>query len=102
MLGLSGVIRTLPAGAAGHSVLIAIVNVYLTSGFAFSALNANSISRRMASDREGLSFCFLAHFSISDLTASGNRSASTGSRPVAGRPRFLGITFSLDALRIFW
>jgi hypothetical protein len=44
-----------PAGAAGHSVLIAIVNVYLASEFAFSAFNPTSISRRIASGLPGWS-----------------------------------------------
>ena len=39
-----------------------IVNVYLTSAFVFlaSIAKANGISRRIASEREGLSFCCLA------------------------------------------
>jgi hypothetical protein len=45
-----------------HTGSIVIVNVYLTSLFGFLALiaKANWISRRMASGREGLSFCCLA------------------------------------------
>src|SRR5262249_3821360 len=57
--------------------------------------------RRIASEREGLSFCCLAHVSIADLTVSGRRTVRTGSRPVAGRPGFLGITFSVDGLTMF-
>src|SRR5262249_46839829 len=45
------------------------------------AARALSISRRIASDREGLSFCCLAQFSIADLTVSGRRTVRTGSRP---------------------
>jgi hypothetical protein len=37
---------------------------------------ANSIRRRIASEREGLSFCCLAQLSISDLSAGGSRSAN--------------------------
>ncbi len=44
-----------------------IVNVYLTSAFVFlaSIAKANGISRRIASEREGLSFCCLAQLSVS-------------------------------------
>jgi hypothetical protein len=38
----------------------------------------SSISRRIASEREGLSFCCLAQFSIADLMAGGSRTVSTG------------------------
>ncbi len=54
-----------PTSATGRSILIGIVNVYLASEFAFSVFNATSISRRMASEREGLSFCCLAQLSVS-------------------------------------
>jgi hypothetical protein len=64
----------------------------------FSAI---STSRRSASDREGLSGWRFAHASTSAVSAGGARKVSTGSLPVAGRPRFLGITFFvLDALAI--
>jgi len=66
------------------------------------AASANSIKRRIASERDGLSFCCLAQLSIADLSAGGSRSASMGSRPVAGRPGFFGITFSVDRLAILW
>jgi hypothetical protein len=46
----------------------------------------------MASEREGLSSCCLAQLSILDLKAGESRRASTGSWPVAGRPRFFRIT----------
>jgi hypothetical protein len=55
----------------------------------FSAI---SISRRIASEREGLSFCCLAQLSISDLSAAESRSAETGVSPVRGRPRFFRTT----------
>ena len=72
--------------------------------FRFVALAANpsSSSRRIASDREGLSCCCLAQFSIADLIAHGSRTVRTGSRPVAGRPGFFGVTFSIDDLAMFW
>jgi hypothetical protein len=63
--------------------------------------SANSIRRRIASERDGSSFC-LAQLSIADLSAGGSRTVSTGSRPVAGRPGFFGITFSFDRLAMFW
>jgi len=66
------------------------------------AARALSIRRRIASEREGLSFCCFAQVSIADLTVSGRRTVSTGSRPVAGRPGFLGVTFSVDGLAMFW
>jgi len=64
--------------------------------------SANSIRRRIASEREGLSFCCLAQASILDVRLGGRRTARTGSRPVAGRPGFFGITFSLDRFAMFW
>ena len=48
----------------------------------------NSTSRRMASEREGVSFNLAAQASTRTLRSSGRRIAVTGSRPVAGRPRF--------------
>ena len=54
--------------------------------------SANSIKRRIASEREGLSFCCLAQLSILDLNAGERRTARTGSCPVGGRPRFFRIT----------
>ena len=82
------------AGETAHKDSIVIVNDYLAPVFGFSALldSATSISRRIASDREGLSFCCLAQLSISALNPGGSRSASTGSCPVGGRPRFFRIT----------
>src|SRR4051812_9539019 len=47
-----------------------------------------STSRRMASEREGMSFKLVAQASTRTLRSSGRRIAVTGSRPVAGRPRF--------------
>jgi hypothetical protein len=64
--------------------------------------NAMSIRRRIASEREGLSFCCLAQFSIANLVLGASRTVRTGSRPVAGRPGFFGVTFSLDGLAMFW
>jgi hypothetical protein len=66
------------------------------------AFNANSISRRIASEREGLSFSCSAQVSMADLSAHGSRTVRTGSRPVAGLPGFFGDTFSLDDLAMFW
>jgi hypothetical protein len=67
------------------------------------AVRAISIRRRIASEREGRSFCSLAHVSIMDLSPNGSRIVRTGSRPVAGRPgRLFGVTFSLDDLAMFW
>jgi hypothetical protein len=66
------------------------------------AFNANSISRRIASEREGLSFSCSAQVSMADLSARGSRTVRTGSRPVAGLPGFFGVTFSLDDLAMFW
>src|SRR5262245_60333866 len=65
-----------------------------------SNFSAISTSRRSASEREGLSGWRLAHASTSAVNAGGARKASIGSLPVAGRPRFLGITFLLDTLAI--
>jgi hypothetical protein len=56
------------------------------------ASSADFTSRRIASDREGLSGCRLAQSSICDLSADDSRTAVTGSWPVGGRPRFFRIT----------
>jgi hypothetical protein len=66
------------------------------------AASASSISRRIASEREGLSFCCLAQFSMANRVLGGSRTVSTGSRPVAGRPGLFGVTFSLDDFAMFW
>jgi hypothetical protein len=63
---------------------------------------ASSTRRRIASERDGLSGCSLAQASIFALRGEERRIADTGSRPVAGRPRFFGTTFFLDGCRIFW
>jgi hypothetical protein len=63
---------------------------------------AMSIRRRIASEREGLSFCCLAQFSIANLVLGGSRTVRTGSRPVAGRPGLFNVTFSLDGFAMFW
>src|ERR1019366_10814781 len=54
----------------------------------------SSTSRRMASDR--LTAPRLAQASISRIRAVGMRVLTNGSFPVAGRPRFLGVTFFVD------
>jgi hypothetical protein len=65
-------------------------------------VRASSIRRRIASDRDGLSFCCLAQLSIADLSVTGRRTVRTGSRPVAGRPGLFGVTFSVDVFAMFW
>jgi hypothetical protein len=67
--------------------------------FLACAANPSSSSRRIASEREGLSFCCLAQLSIANLSAGGSRRASTGSCPVRGRPRFFRNT-EIDFLSI--
>jgi hypothetical protein len=64
--------------------------------------SAISIRRRMASERDGLSFCRLAQFSIANLVVGESLTVSTGSRPVAGRPGLLGIPFLVDEPGMFW
>ena len=66
------------------------------------AANAYSISRRIASERDGLSFCRLAHLSMASRVLGGRRTVRTGSRPVAGRPGLFGVTFSVDRSAMFW
>jgi hypothetical protein len=67
------------------------------------AVKAISIRRRIASDREGLSFCCLAQLSMASRVLGGRRTVSTGSRPVGGRPGGLfGVTFSVDSFAMFW
>jgi hypothetical protein len=46
----------------------------------------------MASERDGLSFCFDAHESMAWRIAGDKRIAETGSTPVAGRPLFFCTT----------
>jgi hypothetical protein len=58
----------------------------------FPFLSPSSTSRRMASERVS-DPCFSAQASISAVKSVGNRTAETGSRPVAGRPRFFWFTF---------
>jgi hypothetical protein len=77
------------------------VNYFCRRSFLAVVARAISIRRRIASERDGLSLCCLAQFSIADLTVSGRRTVRTGSRPVAGRPGFL-VTFSVDGLTMFW
>jgi hypothetical protein len=52
-----------------------------------------SIKRRVASENSGLSGWVAPHFTIALRMLAGIRSTTCGSFPVAGRPRFLGITF---------
>src|SRR5262249_2026307 len=63
--------------------------------------SAISISRRIASERDGLSLCCLAQVSIADLRSIGRRTVRVGSCPVAGRPRprFFCVT-GIDSLPI--
>lgn len=58
------------------------------------ALSAVSIMPRIAADREGAPLR-VAQASTALMSSAGNRSATSGSLPVAGRPRprFFGITF---------
>ena len=50
---------------------------------------------RIAADLE-TSPLSLAHSSTRSMSSGGKRRAISGSLPVAGRPRFLGITFIVD------
>ena len=52
--------------------------------------NAISIRRRIASEREGLSFCCLAQFSIANLVLGANRTVRTGSGQVHAAMVVLG------------
>jgi len=61
--------------------------------FAFSPISTN---RRMASERPGSSLCCVAQASTAAIIAGGMRVLTSGSLPVAGRPRFLGVTFFVD------
>ena len=53
----------------------------------------SSTSRRMASERSGLSVCLAAQASTFSRNSDESRIAVTGSRPVAGRPLFFRTTF---------
>ena len=44
----------------------------------------------------------LRQVEVLSVSAGDNRIVTTGSRPVAGRPGRLGITFSVDRFVIFW
>ena len=57
----------------------------------------SSTSRRMASERSGLSVCLAAQASTFSRNSDESRIAVTGSRPVAGRPLFFRTTFLRDA-----
>jgi hypothetical protein len=78
----------------------AVLSIIRDLGAAQVRFNFSAIStrRRSASERDGLSGWRLAHASTSAVNSGGARNASIGSLPVAGRPRFLGITFLLDCL----
>jgi NAD(P)-dependent dehydrogenase (short-subunit alcohol dehydrogenase family) len=65
----------------------------------FSLINAISIIRRIASDRDGWSGCCFAHSSTRAVSAGGIRKAVTGSCPVAGLPpRRFCFTFCLTVI----
>ena len=53
----------------------------------------SSTKRRKASDRAGLSACRAAQPSTAPISSFGIRRLIIGSLPVAGRPRFLAVTF---------
>jgi hypothetical protein len=57
----------------------------------------SSTSRRMASERPGLSVCLAAQASTFSRNSDESRMAVTGSCPVAGRPLFFRTTFLLAA-----
>ena len=64
----------------------------------------SSISRRTASERDGLSGCFCAQTSTRAINSLGARTGSTGAMPVAGRPRFfvarkLSLTLAIFRIR---
>ena len=61
-------------------------------GDAHFPLSAFSISRRIASERDGSSSCFAAHLSIAVANFSGSRNDATGVLPVGAGPRLLCIT----------
>ncbi len=88
-------------GASGLRQLTIYLLLPLLAFLDFAA-SANSIRRRIASEREGLSFCCLAQFSTANLRTGASRKVMTGSRPVAGRPGLFGVTFSVDDLAMFW
>ncbi len=83
------------------STLLIRYQLFAAAGFDLAA-SAISISRRIASDREGLPFCRLAQFSMASRVLGGRRTVRTGSRPVAGRPGLFGVTFWVDCLDMFW
>jgi hypothetical protein len=57
--------------------------------------NPISTRRRMASER--VVSCCSAQLSTSAVSSTGNRTAETGSRPVAGRPRLFWLDVRADA-----
>jgi hypothetical protein len=70
-----------------------IVGVRVAHFFAFSP---SSTRRRMASARLGRSSRSADHASMLAISSSGIRNDRTGSLPVAGRPRFFGMTLFLN------
>jgi hypothetical protein len=58
------------------------------------AFNPSSTRRRVASESEGISGWYSAHFTIEARSTGDARKPIMGSRPVAGRPRrFFGLAF---------
>src|SRR6478672_7281180 len=64
-------------------------------GHHFFALSPSSTSRRMASERRDP--LASAHASTIAINSSDARKVRAGSLPVGRRPRFLGMTFLVDA-----
>ena len=67
--------------------------------FAFSP---SSTSRRMASERAGVSACLAAQLATAARNSSDSLIAVTGSRPVAGRPPLLGFGSTDLDFDMFW
>lgn len=61
------------------------------------ALSADSMRRRIASDRWGVSSCCCAHLSTAERSSSDRRIAVTGSWPVAGLPLLFFVVRLLTA-----
>jgi hypothetical protein len=64
--------------------------------------SAFSISRRMASDLDGVSFCFAAHASILAANSGASRIDVTGVMPVGAGPRFFRITGIAFAMKTMY
>ena len=84
-----------------YPILLALITI--RRHFVFFAMtdSANSIKRRIASEREGLSFCCSAQPSIADLSAGGSRTVRTGSRRWPAVPAFSVLPFQLTVLPCF-